>query len=87
MPLLGEMEAVRTTKERALAPSEPAELLAQTLVAPEGKIERPREAKRISSRIAFKGGAKPPAFPSDARQSVKLGAAGIAALDIIKPAP
>lgn len=81
-----EVTAYVTTKERATRPAEPVELLAQTLVTPDKPIARPRDAKRIVYRVAFRGG-KTPAFPSDARQTAKSAGPGIAALDIVRLAP
>jgi hypothetical protein len=82
---LGAIEAVRTTKVRAMSPTGPAEVLAQTLLVPDAPVERPRDTARIVYRIGFRDPEKIPSFPPDGRQAVRAQKGSILTLEVKRP--
>ncbi len=82
---LGTIEAVRTTKLRAMSPTGPAEVLVQTLLVPDVPVERPRDTRRIVYRIGFRDPEKIPSFPLDGRQVVRARKGSILTLEVKRP--
>jgi hypothetical protein len=81
----GTIEAVRTTKLRAMSPTGPAEVIAQTLLVPDAPVERPRDAARIVYRIGFRDPEKIPPFPQDGRQTVRARKGSVLTLEVNRP--
>ncbi|UCF80907.1 MAG: transglutaminase domain-containing protein [Acidobacteriota bacterium] len=82
---LATVEAVRTTKERAMSPTGPAEVLAQTLLVPDVPVKNPLNATRIVYRIGFRDPEKIPSFPPDGRQTVRVRKGSVLTLEVKRP--
>jgi hypothetical protein len=73
-PLLGGMEAYRTTKAGAQAPNGRFDLLAATVIRIPRPLREPTNTRHVVYQLTFTGGDLAEVFPNDQRQQLQPGA-------------